>query len=49
VAERSHVSKDYAAEGIVVHWDSARRIHSANCVKGLPEVFATRRFRAEGW
>jgi uncharacterized Fe-S cluster protein YjdI len=43
VAERSHVRKDYTAEGIVVHWDSARCIHSAKCVDGLPAVFDTRR------
>ncbi|MGH9209445.1 MAG: (4Fe-4S)-binding protein [Acidimicrobiales bacterium] len=39
----SHVRKDYANERIVVHWDSSRCIHSANCLGALPEVFDTRR------
>jgi uncharacterized Fe-S cluster protein YjdI len=26
-----------------VHWDSARCIHSANCLKALPQVFDVRR------
>ncbi|UDY36826.1 CDGSH iron-sulfur domain-containing protein [Dermatobacter hominis] len=32
-------AKDYRAEGITVHWRSARCIHSLNCVTALPEVF----------
>lgn len=32
-------SKDYAADGIVVHWRSGRCIHSQRCVDGLPDVF----------
>lgn len=32
-------SKDYAGDGITVHWRSARCIHSQNCVNGLQEVF----------
>jgi uncharacterized Fe-S cluster protein YjdI len=43
VADRSHVRKDYATEEIVVHWDSARCEHSANCLRHLPEVFDNRR------
>jgi uncharacterized Fe-S cluster protein YjdI len=40
---REHVRKDYATDRIVVHWDSARCIHSANCLQGLPDVFDVRR------
>ena len=32
-------SKDYIAEGIIVHWRSSRCIHSQRCVDGLPDVF----------
>src|SRR2546426_6781533 len=35
--------KDYTTDQIVVHWNAARCIHSANCLRGLPEVFNTRR------
>jgi uncharacterized Fe-S cluster protein YjdI len=38
-----HVRRDYATDRIVVHWDSARCIHSANCLQGLPDVFDLRR------
>ena len=31
--------KAYRAEGITVYFDSARCIHAAECVRGLPEVF----------
>jgi uncharacterized Fe-S cluster protein YjdI len=43
VTEKAHVRKDYGTDAIVVHWDSARCIHSANCLKALPEVFDVRR------
>jgi uncharacterized Fe-S cluster protein YjdI len=43
MAERTHVRKDYATDAIVVHWDSARCIHSANCLNALPAVFDVRR------
>jgi uncharacterized Fe-S cluster protein YjdI len=33
--------KDYAAEGLVIHWDSDLCIHSANCLRALPAVFDT--------
>ncbi|MFZ4670152.1 MAG: (4Fe-4S)-binding protein [Microthrixaceae bacterium] len=33
--------KDYTADGIVIHWDSDRCIHSANCLNALPAVFDT--------
>lgn len=38
-----HVRRDYGTDRIVVHWDSARCIHSANCLNGLPDVFDLRR------
>jgi uncharacterized Fe-S cluster protein YjdI len=43
MADRSHVRRDYGDDSIVVHWDSARCIHSANCIHGLPDVFDVRR------
>jgi uncharacterized Fe-S cluster protein YjdI len=38
-----HVHRDYATDRIVVHWDSGRCIHSANCLHELPGVFDLRR------
>lgn len=35
--------REYAAEEIVVGFDSSRCIHAARCVKGLPAVFDTDR------
>ena len=32
-------TRDYAGEGIVIHWTSERCQHSGNCVKGSPTVF----------
>ena len=32
-------TRDYAGDGIVVHWDSERCQHSGNCVAGSPTVF----------
>jgi uncharacterized Fe-S cluster protein YjdI len=32
--------REYEAPGIVVTWEAARCQHSANCVNGLPAVFA---------
>ncbi len=34
-------SKDYEGDGIVVHWEPERCIHSAVCIRGLPSVFDT--------
>jgi CDGSH-type Zn-finger protein/uncharacterized Fe-S cluster protein YjdI len=31
--------RDYAANGLTVHWDSALCIHSGRCVAALPDVF----------
>lgn len=33
------VKKNYESDEIVVHWDSAKCIHSGKCVRGLPGVF----------
>ncbi len=33
------VTKDYARPEITVHWDSSRCIHTAICLRALPEVF----------
>ena len=33
------VKRDYESDEIVVHWDSAKCIHSGKCVRGLPAVF----------
>lgn len=35
--------KEYTGPGIVVTFNSRRCIHSANCVRGLPEVFDTKK------
>ncbi len=43
MSETTHVRKDYATDDLVVHWDSARCIHSANCLNALPAVFDVRR------
>lgn len=43
VTDTTHVRKDYATEAIVVHWDSGKCIHSANCLDALPDVFDVRR------
>lgn len=38
--------RSYEGPGIIVHWDSARCIHSRLCVLGLPDVFD---FDARPW
>ena len=35
--------RSYDADGITVHWDSTRCIHTARCLRALPEVFDVRR------
>ena len=35
--------RDYEGEGITVHWDSTRCVHTARCLRALPEVFDTER------
>lgn len=37
------MGKDYAGDGIVVHWDASRCIHTGICTRGLPGVFDVRR------
>lgn len=37
------VRRDYESGELTVHWDSTRCIHSGICLRGLPEVFDTRR------
>jgi uncharacterized Fe-S cluster protein YjdI len=37
------MKKAYQNEKICVYWEPAKCIHSANCVRGLPAVFNTRR------
>jgi uncharacterized Fe-S cluster protein YjdI len=32
-------TREYEGEGIIVHWDSDRCLHSERCVSGLPAVF----------
>ena len=34
-------SRDYLGDGITVHWDSERCLHSGRCTNGLPAVFDT--------
>lgn len=33
------MSKEYQKEDVVIVWDSAKCTHSANCARGLPQVF----------
>ena len=35
--------RDYSNDAITVHWRPEKCIHSGNCVRGLPEVFDTKR------
>ena len=32
-------TRDYEGDGIIVHWDSERCMHSQHCTAGLPAVF----------
>ncbi|MPZ54491.1 MAG: hypothetical protein GEU79_17480 [Acidimicrobiia bacterium] len=43
MSDTRHVQKDYATDDIVVHWDSSKCIHSANCLGNLPNVFDVRK------
>lgn len=40
--ENKNITKHYANGEITVVWQSCKCIHSANCVKNLPQVFNTR-------
>lgn len=33
--------RTYETDELVIHWDSSRCIHSANCLRALPAVFDT--------
>ena len=33
------IKRNYESAEIMVHWDSAKCIHSGKCILGLPEVF----------
>jgi uncharacterized Fe-S cluster protein YjdI len=37
------LTREYATDGIAVIWNATRCIHSARCIRGLPEVFDTQR------
>ena len=36
-------TRDYEGDGITVHWDSTRCVHTGRCLRALPEVFDTER------
>ncbi len=40
---RPGVAKEYRTKQIVVSWAPERCVHSANCLRGLPQVFDARR------
>lgn len=44
--DKNNISKEYSNGEITVLWQSAKCIHSANCVKNLASVF---RPRASPW
>ncbi len=37
--DKNNIVKEYSNGEIIVVWQSAKCIHSANCVKNLPAVF----------
>lgn len=39
MVRKDTVRRDYEGEGITVHWDSARCIHTGICLRALPSVF----------
>jgi uncharacterized Fe-S cluster protein YjdI len=43
MSAESDVMREYPGEGITVHWNAARCIHSGNCVRGLPLAFDPKR------
>jgi len=40
---RSDLTREYASEAITVEWYASRCIHSAACIRALPQVFNPRR------
>lgn len=39
---KNNITKNYSNGEITVVWQSAKCIHSANCVRNLPQVFNTK-------
>jgi uncharacterized Fe-S cluster protein YjdI len=39
--DKNNITKHYSNGEITVVWQSGKCIHSANCVKNLPQVFNT--------
>lgn len=37
--DKQHIAKEYSNGDVTVVWQSAKCIHSGNCVKNLPKVF----------
>ncbi|KAF0151972.1 MAG: hypothetical protein FD143_1441 [Ignavibacteria bacterium] len=40
--DKNNITKNYSNGEITVVWQSGKCIHSANCVKNLPQVFNTK-------
>lgn len=40
--DKNNIKKEYSNGEITVVWQSGKCIHSANCVRNLPQVFNTR-------
>ncbi|NUM51450.1 MAG: (4Fe-4S)-binding protein [Flavobacteriales bacterium] len=40
--DKKNITKHYSNGEITVVWQSGKCIHSANCVKNLPQVFNTK-------
>lgn len=40
--DKNNITKHYSNGEITVVWQSGKCIHSANCVKNLPQVFNTK-------
>lgn len=40
--DKNNITKNYSNDDITVVWQSGKCIHSANCVKNLPQVFNTK-------
>jgi uncharacterized Fe-S cluster protein YjdI len=43
MSTESDVMREYPGEGITIHWNAARCIHSGNCVRGSSLVFDPKR------
>lgn len=40
--DKNNITKNYTTGEITVVWQSGKCIHSANCVRNLPQVFNTK-------